>query len=203
MEKLLRTQEVAKICQVAQGTVIRWINEGRLPAASTAGGHNRIRPKDLLTLLKSLNLPIPEELSSDPSLDQKTRVLIVDDEPEVRKMIRWMIEQDFIGVEIEEAQEGFVAGWLTHSFHPHLVVLDLMLPGLDGFHVCEFIRRFPELKDTKIIAISALMDPEVAKKIMSLGANDFLTKPFDLDVLKEKICTQLNGRRKGDHHEAA
>lgn len=202
MEKLLRTQEVAKICQVAQGTVIRWINEGRLPAASTAGGHNRIRPKDLLELLKTLQLPIPEELSSD-SLDQKTRVLIVDDEPEVRKMIRWMIEQDFLGVEIEEAQEGFVAGWKTHSFRPHLVVLDLMLPGLDGFHVCEFIRRFPELKDTKIIAISALMDPEVGKKIINLGANDFLTKPFDLDVLKEKICKQLNVRRKGDPREAA
>ncbi len=203
MEKLLRTQEVARMCQVAQGTVIRWINEGRLPAAATAGGHNRVRAKDLLELLKTLRLPIPDELSSDPSLDQKTRVLIVDDEPEERKMIRWMLEQDFTEIEIEEAQEGFVAGWKTHSFRPHLVVLDLMLPGLDGFHVCEFIRRFPELKETKIIAISALMDPEVAKKIMSLGANDFLTKPFDLDVLKEKICMQLNGKRKGDPHEAA
>ena len=203
MEKLLKTQEVAKICQVAQGTVIRWINEGRLPAATTAGGHNRIRPKDLLELLKTLHLPIPEELFLAQSLDQKTRVLIVDDEPEVRKMVRWMIEQDFSGVEIEEAQEGFGAGWKTHSFRPHLVVLDLMLPGLDGFHVCKFIRQFPELKDTKIIAISALMDPEVSKKIMSLGANDFLTKPFDLDVLKEKICVHLNLRRKGEPHEAA
>ena len=205
MEKFFKTQEIAKICQVAQGTVIRWINEGKLPAASTVGGHNRILAKDLLALLKSLHLPIPADLSSDDSSssEQKIRVLIVDDEPEVRKMIRWMIKQDFPGAEVEDAQEGFVAGWKAHSFRPHLVILDIMLPGLDGFHVCELIRQLPELKETKIIAISALMDPEMAKKILNLGANDFLAKPFELDVLKKKICIQLNVNRKEDSHEAA
>lgn len=187
MEKLLRTQEVAKMCQVAQGTVIRWIREGRLPASSTAGGHNRVRPEDLIKLLRNLRIPMPPELVAD----QNVRILIVDDEPEVRNMVRWTIEQNFKDVQIEEAKEGFIAGWKTHSFRPNLVVLDLMLPGLDGFGVCEFIRQFPELKETKIIAISALIDPEVEEKILALGANDFLTKPFELDVLKEKIAAQL------------
>lgn len=205
MEKFFKTQEIAKICQVAQGTVIRWIKEGKLPASSTAGGHNRIQAKDLFELLKSLRLPIPLELSPEFVFEpkQKVRILIVDDEPEMRKMIRWKIEQDFPGAEIEEAGEGFIAGWKTHSFRPQLVILDLMLNGLDGFHVCEFIRQFPELKDTKIIAISALMGPEVAKKILELGANDFLAKPFDLDVLKQKISIQLNGQQKGSSDAVA
>ena len=188
MEKLIKTQEVAKICRVAQGTVIRWINEGRLPASSTAGGHNRVRLNDLVIFLKSLNLPIPAELSAE----DKKRVLIVDDEKEVRNMVRWMLEQDFKNILIEEADEGFVAGWKTHSFRPDLVVLDLMLPGLNGYHVCEFIRKFPELKQTKIIAISALNDPEVEKNFLALGANEFMIKPFDLDVLKKKILVLLN-----------
>lgn len=192
MEKLLRTQEVAKICQVAQGTVIRWIKEGRLPASSTAGGHNRIRLNDLAALLKNLNLPIPQELASN----DKVRILIVDDETEIRKMIRWMLEQDFQNIAIEEAEEGFIAGWQTHSFKPDLVVLDLMLPGLDGYHICEFIRRFPELKNTKIIATSALNDPDVEKKFLALGANEFLVKPLDLDVLKKKIRVFLNVQEK-------
>ena len=118
-------------------------------------------------------------------------------------MIRWKISEDFPEAEVEEAGEGFLAGWKANSFRPHLVILDLMLPGLDGFHVCEFIRQFPELKDVKIIAISALMDPDAAKKILELGANDFLVKPFDLDVLKKKIFFQLSGRQKGKSDAAA
>ena len=203
MEKFFKTYEVAKICQVAQGTVIRWIHEGKLPASSTAGGHNRIRAKDLIDLLKSLNLPLPEELFPESVFNPKTRVLIVDDEPEIRRMIRWMIEQDFQNVQVEEAQEGFIAGWKTNAFRPHLVILDLMLPGIDGFQVCGFIRQFPELKETKIIAISALMgDPDIAQKILDLGADDFLTKPFDLEILKKKVRVLLNGK-KGDSRAAA
>ena len=193
MEKLLGTQEVAKICQVAQGTVIRWIKEGRLPASSTAGGHHRINLKDLVQLLRSLRLPIPSEFSSEG----KKRILIVDDEPEVRNMIRWMLDQDFENIQIEEAREGFTAGWKTHSFRPDLVILDFMLPGLDGFHVCKFIRQFPELKNTKIIAISALNDPEIKQNFLKFGADDFLTKPFELDILKEKIRALLKLPKRG------
>lgn len=198
MEKFFRTHEVAEICQVAQGTVIRWIKEGKLPAAATAGGHNRILAKDLRALLQSLHLPVPAELAINVSSDQKVRVLIVDDEPEVRKMIRWMVEKEFPGSEVEEAGEGFVAGWKANAFLPNLVVLDLMLPGLNGFQVCQFIRQFQELKHTKIIAISALMDPQAGKKVMSIGADDFLTKPFDLEVLKQKMCILLNKDGKAD-----
>ncbi len=192
MEKLIKTQEVAKICRVAQGTVIRWIHAGRLPASTTAGGHNRVRLTDLVQFLRNLNLPIPSELSAD----DKKRILIVDDEAEIRAMIRWMLGQDFKDVLIEEAGEGFVAGWKTHSFRPDLVVLDLMLPGLDGYHVCEFIRQFPELRETKIIAISALNDPEVEKKFLALGADEFMVKPFDLEVLKKKIRMHLKVHEK-------
>ncbi len=192
MEKLLRTQEVAKICQVAQGTVIRWINEGRIPACETPGGHNRIRLNDLVVFLRNLKLPIPADLISGG----KKRILIVDDEPEIRNMIRWMIERDFEDVCIEEASEGFVAGWSVHSIRPDLVILDFMLPGFDGFRVCEFMRQFPELKDTKIIAISAIDDPDVEKKFLALGANEFLGKPIDLDVLKQKICKLISPQKK-------
>lgn len=185
MERLLRTNEVARLCQVSQGTVIRWIHEGKLSASLTAGGHNRIRQADLVELLRTLRLPIPSELSMK---EQELKVLIVDDEPEIRNIIRWMILQNITTARIEEAEEGFIAGWKTHCLRPDLVMLDLMLPGLDGFQVCEFIRRFPELKSTKIIAMSAFSDPEMEKRILGLGADDFLIKPFDLETLRLKIC---------------
>ncbi len=183
MEKMIGTQEVANICQVAQGTVIRWIKEGKLLASSTAGGHNRIRRVDLLQLLKELRLPIPPEFINE----SKVRVLIIDDEPAMKAMIRCMLEENFENILIEEAAEGLMAGWQAHSFRPDLIILDLMLPGLDGFQVCKFIRQFPELKRTKIIAISGLHDPETKERILNLGADQFLTKPFDLSSLEEKI----------------
>ncbi|MBI3307678.1 MAG: response regulator [Candidatus Omnitrophica bacterium] len=193
IEKFFRTQEVAKICQVAQGTVIRWIKDGQLPASFTVGGHHRIHSKNLLGLLENLHLPIPPELS----LDQSLKILIVDDEPEICRVIRWTLEKDFPGVLVEEAQEGFVAGLKTHSFRPHLVMLDLMLPGMDGFGVCQFVRQFPELKDIRIIAMSGLMTPEAEKKIRELGADDVLEKPFDHEALKSRIHSQLNLAVKG------
>lgn len=191
MEKFFGTQEIAKICQVAQGTVIRWIKEGKLPAAVTAGGHHRISPDDLLKFLKELRLPIPEALQKT----RQKRVLIVDDEKAVRGLIRWVIEQNFPGVLIEEAEEGFVAGWKIHEFFPDLIILDLLLPGLDGFRVCEFVRSFPQFKESRIIAISALMDVEVERKFRALGADDVLVKPFDPEKLKEKIrqCLEVHG----------
>lgn len=188
MEKLFGTQEIAKMCQVAQGTVIRWIKEGKLPASSTAGGHNRVRSKDLLQFLTDLRLPIPVELRKS----EQKRILIVDDEINLRNLVRWVIEQNFSNILIEEAEEGFIAGWKAHDFLPDLVILDLMLPGMDGFRVCQFIRSFPQFQNVKIIAISAIMDGEIEKKFKDYGAQDVLAKPFDPDILKEKICKHLN-----------
>jgi excisionase family DNA binding protein len=185
MDKFYTTFEAAKMCHVSPSSLIRWIREGKLPAANTAGGHHRVSASDLVQLLKSLRMPIPLELQTTET--EQLRVLIVDDEIGMRQMIRWVLEQNFKDVVVEEAQEGFIAGWKAHSLKPHLVILDLMLPGMDGFHVCQFIRSFTELKDTKIISISALQDPEVRSRILTMGADEFLVKPFDVELLREKI----------------
>lgn len=189
MAEFYSTFEVAKMCHVSPGSVTRWIREGRLPASLTVGGHHRIKKSDLLELLKNLRMPIPEEFHER---EKRVSILIVDDEPGIRQMIRWMLEQNFPGALVEEAQEGFAAGWKAHGICPQLVLLDLMIPGMDGFGVCQFIRSFPDLKNTKIIAMTALHDPQIREKMLRMGANDFLVKPFEMDVLKEKIIEQLN-----------
>lgn len=170
-----------------------WIKEGKLSASLTAGGHHRIKAEDLIQFLSDLRLPIPVELQKT---DEK-RILIVDDEKNVRELIRWVIEQHFPSIAIEEAEEGFIAGWKAHDFSPDLVILDLMLPGFDGLKVCQFIKSFPQFQETKIIAMSAIMDAEIEKKFKDLGAQDVLAKPFDPDVLKEKIVKHLKLQPKG------
>lgn len=185
MQPLLKTQEVARICQVAQGTVIRWIKQGKLPASSTAGGHNRVNLEDLVGLLKNLRMPIPAELTQN----DKFRILIIDDDPQIKNLISSMLKQSFKNILIEDAAEGVIAGWKAHSFRPDLVILDLKLPGIDGFQVCMFIRQIPDLQETKIIAVSGLPDPETREQILSAGADEFLAKPFKMSELKKQIQT--------------
>ncbi len=197
------TFDAARICHVSPGSMIRWIREGRLSAAKTAGGHHRILDSDLVGLLRSLQMPVPTELGGSgtaqpaPAAAQETdllpRILIVDDEKDVCQLIRQILEVDLKAVKVLEAHDGFEAGWKAHQFKPHLVILDLMLPGMDGFHVCRFIRNISELKDTRILAISGLNLADKEKKIKDLGADDFLEKPFDLELLKSKVNRLLNG----------
>lgn len=189
MDKYFSTFEVARLCQVSPGSVTRWIHEGKLAASVTAGGHHRVRADNLLRLIRSLRMPIPAELAL---LEQQTKILIVDDEIGIRQLLRSIINKYYPNIHIEEAEEGFPAGWKAHGFHPDLVLLDIMLPGMDGFRMCQFIRSNQELKHTKIIVITAVQEPEAREKMLKLGADDFITKPFDVDNLRQKIEAQLN-----------
>ena len=195
VNRYFSTSEAAKICQVTAGSVIRWIKEGELETALTVGGHRRIPGASLLKLITKLGLPVPKELLDlpDEGGGAKTgpRILIVDDEKSVREMLHWIINQTWPEAKVEEAEDGFAAGWKTHGFYPDLVILDIMMPRLDGFRFCEFIRNMPEMKQTRIIAVSGVPGFGYEEKIMKLGANVFLAKPFDNEVLKKKIEEQL------------
>lgn len=193
MKKYLGTFEIAKMCHVSPGSVIRWIHEGKLSAVSTAGGHRRVPREEVAWFLKSLGMPVPGELEND----EKIKVLIVDDEEPIRKLIQTVIKKHLRGALIEEAEDGFIAGTKLNSFFPNLVILDLNLPGLNGFRVCDFIRNAPQLKGSRILAISGLQDTDIQEKILRLGANDFLAKPFEVTRLREKIAIQIDALKSG------
>ena len=188
MRKFYTTTDVAKICNVSSVSIIRWIREGKLKTSLTGGGHHRIPLDGLLDFLKELKIPIPEELLQN-SLNPK--ILIVDDDASIRQMLRVFLKEYLPDAEVQEAEDGFVAGWKTQHFKPDLVLLDIMMPALDGFKYCEFIRRSAEAKKVRIIAISGVTGFDYEAKIKSCGANDFLQKPFAIEQLKEKIQKQL------------
>ncbi len=203
MEKrLYSTTQAAKLCRVTPGTIIHWIKKGKLQTALTAGGHRRISGSELLLLIEKLRLPIPEELMN---LKPKSslKILVVDDEASVREMIQWLLKGSFPKAETELAEDGLVAGWKTTTFHPDLILLDLMMPGLDGFRFCELVRTSSELKNARIIAMSGVQGFGFEEKIRRLGANDFLAKPFEVEILKEKVSEQLKiiaqERKEGSH----
>lgn len=200
MGKFYSTFEAAKICHVSPGSLIRWIHEGKLNAAKTAGGHHRIHEEDLLRLLQFMNMPYPGEQGE--TAKNPVKILVVDDEPNIRSLIQFVLDHHVKSALVEFAKDGFEAGWKAFRLQPDLVILDLLMPGMDGFKVLEFLRGLPELRQTRVLVVTALHDPEVREKVLGLGANDILHKPFHIDELREKVLHELSTKG-GERFHAA
>ena len=189
--KAYGTYEIAEICQVTPATIGNWIDKGILPVFSTGGGHRRVWDDDLVRFLNEHNIPIPDKLS----MNAVQSFVIVDDEIEIRKIVRRTLQKLYPQAKIFDAEDGYEAGQRILQIVPSLIILDLKLPGMDGFKVCRAIRADEKTKHTKILAISGHNIEESRKNILAAGADDFLGKPFGLDALKEKVVRLLKGPR--------
>ncbi len=181
--KALGTTEVARICHVTPPTVGRWIEDGKLPSFTTGGGHRRVWVADLVAFLREHNIPVPQDLESAVGC----KVLIVDDEPTIRQLIAAVIDTIDHGIEVHEAVDGFEAGHKVASLAPRVVILDLRLPGLDGYRVCEMIRADKNMNGVHILAVSGHSVEEARARVLEAGADDFFPKPFDADQLRTKL----------------
>ena len=185
-KKALTTYDIAKYCDVAPRTAIQWINEGKIKAYRTPGNHSRVKIEDFLRFIKKYNIPVPKELAPTDSLNKSKKILVVDDD----KNMALTIERLLIlkgEYEIELAFNGFDAGRKVVYFNPNLVILDIKMPGMDGYEVTKIIKSIPELAHTKIIAISAFFGQKGKEKVLSLGADSCLDKPFDSEKLIKEI----------------
>ncbi len=178
----LTTGEIARYCHVTDRAVLKWIDEGKLKAYRTPGHHSRVSTEDFLQFLKQYNMPVPEEFQRS----NKIKVLIVDDDREMTNAIRRVLANRGI-FEIDVAYDGFTAGHKFAEFKPDLILLDIKMPGVDGYEVCQQIRKDPNGKDVKIVVVSGALDMEGMERIMRMGANDYLTKPFRNEFLMMKI----------------
>ena len=181
--KYFSTFEAAKMLGVDMTTVIDWCKQGKLAAFKTPGGHRRIQAADLVSFLRTFKMPIPAALAHVGVL----KVVVVDDEEPIRRAVTRILRTIDENAEIVHASDGFEAGQKISETLPRLVVLDLNLPGIDGFRVCENIRKNERFAHTRILAITGYGTPEVEQRILKAGANGYLPKPFKTDEFKEKV----------------
>lgn len=181
-DKPLTAGKIANYCSVSHQAVLRWVRSNKLKTYRTPGKHIRIEVKDFLDFLKKYGMPVPIELSGDK---RKKRILIVDDDRAVQSLHQYLVKDNMYDVAV--AQDGFIAGQKFCEFKPDLVILDIRISGLDGYELCSRIRNNLNDKDVKIIAISGEVGQEGFDRIMKLGADDFLSKPFDNETLELKI----------------
>lgn len=178
----LSTHDVAAICGVAPRTVLRWVDAGVLPGYQTGGGRRRVRRDDLVGFMRGRGMEIPASLRA-----RRDRVAIIDDDRLNVKTLKRMIGSAYPGMRIEAAHDGFGAGALLFTFRPHLVLLDLVMPGMDGFEVCRRIRAEPDFTDVGVVVVTA-HDPEpFRQRLAELGATDVLRKPFRLSQLEPHL----------------
>ena len=185
-KKALTTYEIAKYCDVTPRTITQWISEGKIVAYRTPGNHSRVKREDFLNFLKKYNMPIPKEFEETGADEGKKKILIVDDDKNVARSIERILKLKG-GYTLELAFDGFDAGRKVVIFKPDLVILDIKMPGMDGYNVAKRIKQIPEIFHTKIIAISAFFEQEGKDKICSLGADACMDKPFSPEELLQKI----------------
>ena len=181
--KPLSTTKVAKYCHVSHAAVCNWVKAGKLKAYRTPGGQYRIEPSVLLAFMKQHEMPIPEELQSRGV----PCIVVVDDEEQVVDFVARALGDHGAGYIVESARDGYTAGRLVHSLRPELVLLDIRMPGIDGFKVCETIKNDPTTRDTKVLIITAYADQENLGRLLEMGAEGVLEKPFDLATLTGRV----------------
>ena len=186
MKTVFTTGEAAKICKVSQQTIIRCFDNGQLKGFRVPGSKFRRIPREALyKFMRDNNIP------TDALESGKRKVLLVDDDPEVVDTINRALQDDG-RFEVRIATNGFDAGMMVKEYRPDLLVLDVMLPDINGKEVCHRVRADPAMEDVRIVCISGMIEDDKIQELKLAGADDFLGKPFDVDVLIEKMCIQLD-----------
>ena len=184
-KSVFTTGEVAEVCRISQQTVIRCFDSGKLKGFRVPGSKFRRIPREsLLDFMRDHNIPL-DNLKSG-----KKRVLIVDDDVGIVDMLKTVLNHDG-RFEVKAALNGFDAGAYSKEFRPDIVLLDYMLPDINGNVVCERIRNDKALADTKIIIISGAVDPSEVEGLRAAGADEFIKKPFDIDKLVSRMVELL------------
>ncbi len=113
------------------------------------------------------------------------KALLVEDHTDLLEMLSWQME--LMGFSVITANNGKEGVKKAMEEVPHLILMDIMMPGLDGLEATRMIRANPETKDTLIVAITALYKESELKSCIEAGCNDYIVKPFTLQELQEKI----------------
>lgn len=186
--RIFSALEVANICGVVNQTAINWIKNGYLKAFTTPGGQYRVYSEDLVEFLHSRGMRMPEELQR--ILDEQMEVdsiLIVDDDQDLNNLVAQYLTQRYPDYSIYQAYDGFEAGKLIAEHKPSVILLDIDLPGVDGHKLCRSIKDDKTSTSPIVISVSGLDDPAEREQMLKDGADEFLSKPIDLDVLPETI----------------
>jgi excisionase family DNA binding protein len=185
MKTVFTTGEAAKICKVSQQTIIRCFDNGQLKGFRVPGSRFRRIPREMLyKFMKDNGIP------TDALESGRRKVLLVDDDAELVEIMTKFLEEDG-RFEVKIATTGFDAGMLVKEYRPDMIVLDVMLPDINGKEVCQRVRADATMEDVRILCISGMIEEDKIQDLRLSGADEFMHKPFDAEMLIERMCKLL------------
>jgi excisionase family DNA binding protein len=192
-EEHLSLGKVAKRCGVSRTTVYRWIIHGHLKAHALPSGHFRVSPSDLDAFCRSFSIPEMGSGEKTPHIiagsGGKINVLIADDHPDVVLLLRKVVERYLPNVNIHEAVNGVDTCISVGQLRPQILLLDIMMPGMDGFAVLQELLRRPELKSSQVIVVSAYEPFDRVEELSSLNPQiaGCIRKPVSVENLGRSL----------------
>lgn len=182
--RYITTGEVARILNCSRVAVFHWILSGKIRAIKTPGGHYRI-PTDCLQ--KFLKSAIPESEAIKKKIERKIKILVVDDDPHIVKTLVLFLKKSDPSFDVYGTTNSFDAGKLVVTFKPDIALIDIVMPGMNGFEVVEKIKSDPQTQNIKIIAITGYGTKENVENIKKKGAILCILKPFDYYEVAEQV----------------
>lgn len=180
-KQIFTTGEAAEICKISQQTIIRCFDSGRLRGFRVPGSKfRRIPREELIRFMRENNIP------TDSLEGGKRRILIVDDDEQIVELFVDVLSRDD-RFEVKTAATGYDAGVLTEQFRPDLMILDFMLPDINGNVVCKTVRSNPDLAGMKIIIVSGVVNQDEIDELLKAGADEFVKKPFNIEKLLARV----------------
>jgi len=189
-KKVFTTGEAAQVCKVSQQTIIRCFDSGRLQGFRVPGSRfRRIPREELMRFMRINEIPL-ENIES-----ALKRILVVDDDAEIASLMHDVFGDDG-RFDVRVVHNGYDAGMETERFRPHLIVLDYMLPDINGNIVCRRVRENEMLQETRVLCVSGVIESSEVEGLMDSGADGFLKKPFDLRDLIGRVESLLGMKQR-------
>lgn len=187
-DTLLTSHEVGVLLQLNASTVVKWVNDGILPAYRTAGGHRRIRSADLLVFLKEQGMFVPRQLrGAGPR-----KVYMVDDDKALLTSFARAMRTYKEKVDLTTFDSGIEALLRIGADRPDALILDVNMPNLDGIEVLKRIKETEVTKTVEVIVVTGNSEVETEKKLLALGARAVLKKPVTPADIVELVTTDRN-----------
>ncbi len=193
--RFFTTSEVAHYCAVTNDGVLKWIKSGKLRAFSTPGGHYRVSAEDFRAFLEKFDIPVDEGFFRGSQRERA--VLVVDDEPDIREILGRLLKELDQDLRVEEACDGYEAGIKIGTLQPDLIIMDVMMPRVDGISLCKSVRENAKTRHIKVLAITAFPEQDNVKKMYDAGADLCLIKPLQFEHFRLEVIRLLNEAARG------
>lgn len=198
MKQYLTSGEAARICGVHINTIKGWVRKGEIEAIVSPGGHWRILSVSLVKFLQTSGMPVPDDFHERPC-----KILVIDDDPAVFELVRGAMKLSLLPCDIACAADGYSGLIKIGELKPDLLVLDIMMPEINGLEVLQRLRANPELAaGMRVMILTGAKDSKlVVRNIEGVTPDATLFKPVSIVQLLETIQNLLRPTRSGQTGE--